>query len=173
MADKRGIQMVDKKHTKTERQLLLYEIIFTSRIIEIEDIVKRLSVNKKTVFRDIRDLTDAGLVSLIYSRKEKAYLRKDATNNINEPEGTLRYKNLKKLVRLTRFMEELSEAADNSDFNYNCRKRYEELFPDVSERTRMRDYKTMKNIGYDIHWDKYMQSHSVTGYLYQIRENFD
>lgn len=56
MADKRGIQMVDKKHTKTERQLLLYEIIFTSRIIEIEDIVNRLSVNKKTVFRDIRDL---------------------------------------------------------------------------------------------------------------------
>ena len=153
---------MDKKYTKTERQLLLYEIIFTSRIIEIDDIAKRLSVNKKTVFRDIRDLTDAGLIRLIYSRKEKAYLREDAAN-----------KHLKKLIRFTRFMEELSEAADISEFNYNCRRRYEELFPEVSERTRMRDYKTMENIGYDINWDKYLQSHSVTGYLYQVREKFD
>ena len=75
---------MDKKYTKTERQLLLYEIIFTSRIIEIDDIAKRLSVNKKTVFRDIRDLTDAGLIRLIYSRKEKAYLREDAANTLNE-----------------------------------------------------------------------------------------
>ena len=164
---------MDKKYTKTERQLLLYEIIFTSRIIEIDDIAKRLSVNKKTVFRDIRDLTDAGLIRLIYSRKEKAYLREDAANTLNEPEGTLRNKYLKKLIRFTRFMEELSEAADISEFNYNCRRRYEELFPEVSERTRMRDYKTMENIGYDINWDKYLQSHSVTGYLYQVREKFD
>lgn len=164
---------MDKKYTKTERQLLLYEIIFTSRIIEIDDIAKRLSVNKKTVFRDIKDLTDAGLISLIYSRKEKAYLREDTINKLNEVEGTLRYKHLKKLVRLTKFMEELSVAMDASDFNYNCRKRYEELFLEVSERTRMRDYKTMENIGYDINWDKYLQSHSVTGYLYQVREKFD
>ena len=142
---------MDKKYTKTERQLLLYEIIFTSRIIEIDDIAKRLSVNKKTVFRDIKDLTDAGLISLIYSRKEKAYLREDTINKLNE----------------------VSVAMDASDFNYNCRKRYEELFPEVSERTRMRDYKTMENIGYDINWDKYLQSHSVTGYLYQVREKFD
>ena len=164
---------MDKKYTKIERQLLLYEIIFTSRIIEIDDIAKRLSVNKKTVFRDIEDLTDAGLISLIYSRKEKAYLREDAANTLNEPEGTLRNKHLKKLIRFTRFMEELSEVADISEFNYNCRRRYEELFPEVSERTRMRDYKTMENIGYDINWDKYLQSHSVTGYLYQVREKFD
>ena len=164
---------MDKKYTKIERQLLLYEIIFTSRIIEIDDIAKRLSVNKKTVFRDIKDLTDAGLISLIYSRKEKAYLREDTINKLNEVEGTLRYKHLKKLIRFTRFMEELSEAADISEFNYNCRRRYEELFPEVSERTRMRDYKTMENIGYDINWDKYLQSHSVTGYLYQVREKFD
>ena len=72
---------------------------------------------------------------------------------------------------LTQFMEELSGASN--DWEYNCRTRYEELFPDVSERTRMRDYQTMKNIGYEIRWDEYEQRHSVTGYLYQIRETFD
>ena len=70
-------------------------------------------------------------------------------------------------------MEELSGASVDNDLEYNCRTRYEELFPDVSERTRMRDYQTMKNIGYEIRWDEYEQRHSVTGYLYQIRETFD
>ena len=62
------------RYTKTERQLLLYEIIFTSEMIEIEDVMKRLCVNKKMILRDIMDLTDAGLVKLNYSRKEKAYI---------------------------------------------------------------------------------------------------
>ena len=78
---------------------------------------------------------------------------------------------MKKLIRLAQFMEELSAASN--DFEYNCRARYEELFPEVSERTRMRDYQTMKNIGYEIHWNEYEQCHNVTGYLYQIRETFE
>ena len=80
---------------------------------------------------------------------------------------------MKKLIRLIQFMEELSCASSDADFEYNCRIRYEELFPNVSERTRMRDYQTMKNIGYEIRWNEYEKRHSVTGYLYQTRETFD
>ena len=36
-------------------------------MIEIEDVMKRLCVNKKMILRDIMDLTDAGLVKLNYS----------------------------------------------------------------------------------------------------------
>lgn len=161
------------KYSKTERQLLLYEIIYTSQLIELEDVMKRLEANRKMIMRDITDLTDAGLVKLRYSRKDKAYFKEISTGILNEPEGTRRYQYLKKLIRLTRFMEELSGASVDNDLEYNCRTRYEELFPDVSERTRMRDYQTMKNIGYEIRWDEYEQRHSVTGYLYQIRETFD
>lgn len=161
------------KYSKTERQLLLYEIIYTSQMIETEDVVKRLEANRKMIMRDIMDLTDAGLVKLRYSRKDKVYLKKIPTGILNEAEGTRRYQYLKKLIRLTQFMAELSSASVDNDLEYNCRTRYEELFPDVSERTRMRDYKIMENIGYFIRWDEYEQRHSVTGYLYQTRETFD
>lgn len=161
------------KYTKTERQLLLYEIIFTSKMIEIEDVMKRLSASRKMILRDIVDLTDAGLIKLNYSRKEKAYIKAEPTHMPNVPEGTRRYQYLKKIIRLTQFMEELSAESDGGDLEYNCRTRYEEMFPDVSERTRMRDYKTLENIGYHISWDGYEQRHRVTGYLYQIRETFD
>lgn len=161
------------KYTKTERQLLLYEIIYTSQMIELEDVMKRLDANRKMIMRDITDLTDAGLIKLRYSRKDKAYLKEIRTGILNEQEGTRRYQYLKKLIRLAQFMEELSGADIDNDFEYNCRTRYEELFPDVSERTRMRDYQTMKNIGYEIRWDEYEQRHNVTGYLYQTRETFD
>lgn len=159
------------KYSKTERQLLLYEIIYTSQMIVIEDVMKRLGASRKMIMRDINDLTDAGLIRLRYSRKEKAYLKEIPTGTLNEPEGTRRHQYLKKIIRLTRFMEELSGASD--DWDYNCRTRYEELFSDVSERTRMRDYKIMKNIGYEIRWDEYEQRHIVTGYLYNIRDTFD
>lgn len=162
-----------EKYTKTERQLLLYEIIFTSQMIEMADVMKRLNAGRKMILRDITDLTDSGLVKLRYSRKDKVYLKEIPTGILNEPEGTRRYQYLKKLIRLAEFMEELSGASIDNDLEYNCRARYEELFPDVSERTRMRDYQTMKNIGYEIRWDEYEQRHSVTGYLYQIREIFD
>ena len=162
-----------RKYTKIERQLLLYEIIFTSKMIEIDDVMRRLSVEKKTVQRDIKDLTDAGLIRLSYSRKEKCYKKKEPSHKISEEEGTFRYRHLKKLVRLTTFMEELSGAYIQDDLEYNCRKRYTELFPDSSERTRMRDYKTLQHIGYTIRWDEFEQGHRVTGYLHEIRETFE
>lgn len=161
-------------HTKTRRQLLLYEILYISHEVIIEDLMRRLNASKKTIQRDIQDLTDAGLVKLTYSRKDKSYKHEEATGGISEPEGTARYSHLKKLRRLAIFMEELSAASDYSfGDEYNCKERYFELFPDVSERTRMRDYEILNEIGYTIRWDEYEKRHIVQGYLYQIREDFD
>ena len=88
------------KYAKTERQLLLYEIIYTSQMIELEDVMKRLDANRKTIMRDIIDLTDAGLANLKYSRKEKAYIKEIPTGILNEPEGTRRHQYLKKTEAL-------------------------------------------------------------------------
>ena len=160
-------------NSKTHRQLLLYEIIYTSQEVTIDDLMRRLNASKKTIQRDIEDLTDAGLVKLTYSRKDKAYKPEEATGVSSEPEGTARYSHLKKLRRLAIFMEELSAASDYSfGEEYNCKERYFELFPDVSERTRMRDYEILNEIGYTIRWDEYEKRHIVQGYLYQIREDF-
>lgn len=162
-----------QNYSKTQRQLLLYEILYTSHEVIISDIMRRLKVSKKTIQRDIKDLTDAGLIKLRYSRKDNSYWHEYATEVIGESEGTSRYIHLKKLKRLAIFMEELSDASDyNFDDEYNCRERYFELFPDVSERTRMRDYEILNEIGYTICWDKYEKRHIVQGHLYNIREEF-
>lgn len=160
-------------YRKIERQLLLYEILYTSQEATIDDLMRRLNASKKTIQRDIQDLTNAGLIKLTYSRKEKSYKSEEATGIISEPEGTARYSHLKKLRRLAIFMEELSAASDYSfGEEYNCKERYFQLFPDVSERTRMRDYEILNEIGYTIRWDEYEKRHIVQGYLYQIREKF-
>lgn len=165
--------MNNKIWTKTQRQLLLYELLYTSREAMIDELVRRLEVSKKTIQRDIQDLTDAGLIKVLYSRKDKSYKYENVIVDILEPEGTHRYNHLKKLRRLTAFMKELSEASEYQfDEGYNCKDRYFELFPDVSERTRMRDYETLNKIGYTIQWDEYEKRHIVQGFLYQIRENF-
>ena len=160
-------------YTKTQRQLLIYEILYTSHEATMDDLMRRVNTSKKTIQRDIQDLTDAGVIKLAYSRKDKSYKHEDATGTISEPEGTARYSHLKKLRRLATFMEELSAASDYSfEEKYNCKERYFELFPDVSERTRMRDYEILNEIGYTIRRDEYEKRHIVQGYLYQIREEF-
>ena len=109
-------------YSKTQRQLLLYEILYTSHEVIIDDLIRRLKTSKKTLQRDIEDLTDAGLIKLTYSRKDKSYKHEDATGTISEPEGTARYSHLKKLRRLAIFMEELSAASDYSfEEKYNCK----------------------------------------------------
>lgn len=134
--------------------------------------MRRLQVSRKTIQRDLADLTDAGLIKLTYSKKDNSYRHEEVTNSISEPNGTARYAHLKKLRRLAIFMGELSNASDYYfGEEYNCRTRYFELFPDVSERTRMRDYETLKQIGYTIQWDEYEKRHIVQGHLYQVRED--
>lgn len=160
-------------YTKSQRQLLLYEIIYTSHEVIVDELMRRLKVSKKTIQRDIDDLTDAGLIKLVYSRKDNSYTRENAMDVISEPEGTHRFVHLKKLRRLTMFMKELSEASDYGyDEKYNCRERYFELFPDVSERTRMRDYEILNKIGYTVQWDECEKRHIVQGFLYRGREEF-
>ena len=97
--------MNNKIWTKTQRQLLLYELLYTSREAMIDELMRRLEVSKKTIQRDIQDLTDAGLIKLVYSRKDKSYKHENVIGDILELEGTHRYNHLKKLRRLTAFMK--------------------------------------------------------------------
>ncbi|MBE5867264.1 MAG: HTH domain-containing protein [Lachnospiraceae bacterium] len=159
------------KYGKVHRQLYLYELIHTSQEVTMEEMIKKLGVCQKTIQRDITDLTDAGLIKLRYDRKDNVYSSEGGSGILVAKKGTSRYLYLQKLRRLAIFLEELSDATYYSySDNFNCKKRYRELFPEVSERTRFRDYRTLSGMGFSIRWDAFDKCHSIDKY-YDIHEN--
>ena len=46
--------------SKIERQLLLYEVFLRFRGLELETILQVLSLERRMLQRDVKDLTDAG-----------------------------------------------------------------------------------------------------------------
>lgn len=171
--------------TKLERQLLLYDIFSGCMVTRLEDITARLPVQKKMIQRDICDLMDAGLICVVYSRKEQGYVE-NGQPVFSEAAAGRRKSHLSRLNRLGRLMKELYnediplwEKKDREDIwgeqeEYITAKRfYHELFPGLSERTRQRDFEVLTRIGYEIYFDK--QDHCfVQQFCWEgLREDFD
>lgn len=150
--------------SKAERQLLLYQIFLHCQVTEFAEITTRLPINKRMIQRDIVDLRDAGLVDVVYSKKEKGYIKKD-TPKFNEDVSGKRRQCLKRLHRLGTLMTELEnedvaswekemdrENGDEKEY-FTAKDSYYKLFPDSSERIRQRDFKTLRRIGYMVGWN--------------------
>ena len=169
--------MKDIELTKTDRQLLLYDIFKGSQQITFEDITARLPVNRKMIQRDMEDLTAAGLIRVKYSRKEKAYI-KDAENPLafdESIEGKRRI-HLSKLRRVGILMDQLymdtgSDYWDDKDDYFSCKKCYYQLFPDSTERMRQRDFAQLNRIGYRIRYDNYDRRYKMWE-SNELREDF-
>lgn len=168
--------------SKTERQLLLYDIISNCKVVEIDEIITRLPINKRMIQRDIQDLTNAGLISITYSRKEQGYIHRGAPKFHEEILGKQR-EHLKKLYRLGTLMKELYnddpplwEKQMNKEFGeqkeyFTAKDSYYELFPGSSERTRQRDFETLRRIGLEIHYDS-KEHHFVQDFGNGLRDDF-
>lgn len=173
-----GVCMKDIVLISTERQLLLYDIFKGSEQVEYEDITSRLPIGKKMVQRDIKTLTDAGLIRIRYSKKDKAYIH-DSENppSFNEnAKGKYRV-HLVKLRRIATLMNELSTDTDSyyeeaGDAYYSCKTCYYELFPEANERMRQRDFRHLNNIGYTVTYDNCDRRYKMW-YGYCLREDFD
>ena len=100
--------------SKIERQLLLYEIFLHCEVTEFAEITSRLPINKRMIQRDIVDLREAGLVDVVYSKKERGYVKKD-TPRFHEHAAGKRRQSLKRLYRLGTLMTEL-ENEDIADW---------------------------------------------------------
>jgi hypothetical protein len=169
--------------SKIERQLLLYEIFLHCEVTEFIEITSRLPVNKRMIQRDIVDLREAGLVDVFYSKKERGYIKKD-TPRFNENAVGKRRQSLKRLYRLGTLMTELEnddaaswekefdrEDGDEKEY-FTAKDSYYELFPDSSERTRQRDFKTLRRIGYQVGYDNWDHCF-VKEYDYTLRDDFE
>ena len=144
--------------TSTDRQLLMYDIFKSCEQISFEEITSRLPVGRKMIQRDIRMLTDAGLICVRYSRKDRAYVHSGQKPVFQESaEGRYRT-HLLKLRRIATLMTQLYMVDDSYYFGdsenvYTCKMCYYDLFPDASERMRQRDFEQLNRIGYDISYD--------------------
>lgn len=150
--------------SKTERQLLLYEIFLNFYLWDLDTIQTVIPVERRMLQRDIRDLVDAGLISVVFSKKEQAYVQADEEVSFHEDKNKpARTRHLKVLNRLGTLMEKLDNDEISQDEKYDrkkyksCKEVYEELLPGVSARTRQRDFETLNRIGYPIRYNRRIQ----------------
>ncbi len=159
--------------TKTERQLLLFEIFMNFYGHELDTILAVLPVGRRMLQRDVKDLIDAGLISVKFSKEKRAYLPSDKPVTFHEDKkNPNRTKHLRRLNRLGTLMKELYndeisfyEKFDRSKYT-SCKDVYEKLYPNVSGRTRQRDFITLCRIGYPIRYNHKIQ-------YYEFYENAD
>lgn len=150
--------------SKTERQLLLYEIFLRFYLWDLDTIQTVMPIERRMLQRDVRDLIDAGLISVAFSKKKQAYVKADDKISFHEDKNKpTRTRHLKALNRLGILMEKLDNDEISQDEKYNrkkyksCKEVYEELLPGVSARTMQRDFKTLRRIGYPIRYNRHIQ----------------
>lgn len=145
-----------------ERQLILYDIFQTNdEDTRMSTITYHLpGINMRTLQRDIKDLTDAGVLQVYFSRDKNAYINYEKGRDIsyysegiqkriirkrkligeNEEVSLKKKEHLERLKRLTKLMKcSGSEKADELYF---------ELFPEATERMRKRDFEVLRHIGF-------------------------
>lgn len=174
---------------KIERQLILYKYFDSPCIKMREKALSLYGLPASTIYKDMKDLTDAGLINLTYDEFSDEYVwAEDGNENKYNPaaDKPCRVRHLNRLYRLGRCMRELYndpmgfECIFEDDHGYegelidvkfrkgekSCKDIYQELFPGLSARTMERDFQTLTRIGYPIHYNRELQS-------YEFYEEFD
>ena len=154
--------MAARNLKQLERQLILYDIFQTNDEDTRLDTIKLHlpGIKMRTLQRDIKDLTDAGVLQVYFSRDKEAYIIYDEYRDIscysegiqkrierkrklagkNEEVSPKKKEHLERLRRLTTLMG----CADCG----NANKLYFELFPEATERMRKRDFEVLRHIGF-------------------------
>jgi hypothetical protein len=114
--------------------------------------------------RDVKDLIDAGLISVMFSKEKQAYIKSNQEVSFHEDKKKPnRTKHLKMLNRQGTLMRKLNNEEIRSEEKYDrktytsCKDVYEQLFPEESARTRQRDFQTLYRIGYPIKYNRKIQ----------------
>ena len=151
---KRSSSMAARRLKQIERQLILYDIFQQNdedtRFSTIEHHLP--GINKRTLQRDIRDLADAGILQVYFSRDYDAYINCDAYRDISEYSEGIQ----KRITKKRKMAGEKENASPKKKEHYERLKRlttlmgydgygnavdlYFELFPDATERMRKRDF---------------------------------
>lgn len=146
-------------YTRTSNILCLFHIFYFYNTVSLNDIreyIPENEISKKTIFRYIRFLEDAGLIRLYYSHIEKAYLPVDS-NFVPKsgvfypaklPDKKPQRSYMEKIIRLCTLMIQVMDWESWGEDDPIAW--YREKYPELSDRTRQRDFKQLREIGYCI-----------------------
>lgn len=165
--------------SQVERQLLLYELFLFNEESVTRELIKRcIPISDRMLQRDLKHLTEAGLICVCYSKKEATYIQHHDKVLFNPNNVTGRQlQHLKRLYRIGMLMRELGNDPLNEDEVFDNKKlqsikqNYEELFPEIPDRTRQRDFTVLRNIGYPIEYIREYQYYNAWDYV-EFRDDF-
>ena len=133
--------------TKTSRVLSVYHLFLNCSEVSLQEFSLSFGVGQRTAVRDIRLLRQAGVLKARYDRTAQAFLPVSLELfPMEEQENRTRQKYLEKLRRLCILMRRMAEEDDSSGMNKNDL--YREILPGISDRTRQRDFRELKKLGY-------------------------
>lgn len=150
--------------SKTLRQLAIFHIFLCSHVVEFEEITNLIEISHKTITRDIKELQNAGLINVRFSKKEKGYVHVDNHKHcpFSPPiisDNKAKNMHLEKLIRLATIMiclrghTELTFYDEGFKNQETCSIWYKNKYPNVSTRTMERDFAELNKMGYFIEYD--------------------
>ena len=131
---------------RTSRILSTFHFFLYCREVEFQTLTRAFSVSKKTAYRDITMLEQAGVLEARFDRSRKAFVTAACGElAMAEEENATRRKYLQKIRRICLWMLALEEWGGSED---NLITRYHRLFPEEKARTRQRDFEQLRKLGY-------------------------
>ncbi len=155
------------KFTKTTWEIAVFHILYYCKVIEFREFSDAgITLSRKTISRYIDELENAGLLRVVYSKKENGYIHVDNSQRcpFSPPKYTQSERtnaHIDKLIRLVTIMLD-AEYSESSDWVEDEKPKedvfiswYKKTFPNISKRTMYRDFDELNKIGYSIRYDDF------------------
>lgn len=139
--------------TKTSRVLSVYHLFLHCQEVSYQEFTLNFGVSQRTALRDIRLLQQAGVLEARWDRARQAFVPVTLEPFPMEvQENKTRQKYLEKLRRLCILMRRMSW--EDYEDGMNKVELYRELFPNIPDRTRQRDFKELEQLGYEVWYER-------------------
>lgn len=153
-----GTEKIKKsaKITKTSRVLSVYHLFRNCQEVSFQELEQQLGMGRRTAYRDIRLLRQAGALDARYDRTLGAFVPVSLEPfPMEKQENQTRQKYLEKIRRLCALMERMSWEDGYDAVNpVSKTDLYREIFPGASDRTRQRDFQELDKLGYRAYYEK-------------------
>ncbi len=133
---------------RTKRLLTLFYLFDSCQEVSWQEIEDWTQVNPRTIKRDLAFLRQAGLIRTKYDQTIKGYQSLPTKGVLAQfPEGKAQRRYMERIIRLAHLID-LMECSEDEDLIAF----YREYFPNVSDRTRQRDFNLLRETGFTIYY---------------------